>query len=249
MTNAGTFSNEDGASGGITLFGFTLTSKILGILIGVSGIGVAIYVVTSYVQPIWEQVQTAQSNIATKTSTLSGLEQKIASKGNVRQKIEEANRQNLFVLSLLPNVDNIDTLITDIQKQIPKTITISLPPNFAYELEGTMRVFQPKDPVKGAQFSTYSFTIGFDGKFEDVLSTIQKIERLRPLLVIKDLKLTKKTLPSDKFKFSQPIAPGKEKDILDSLPPLIGADFTLEAFVPLSEAERKAAAAAEPAKK
>ena len=241
MTNAGTFSNEDGASGGITLFGFTLTSKILGILIGVSGIGVAIYVVTSYVQPIWEQVQTAQSNIATKTSTLSGLEQKIASKGNVRQKIEEANRQNLFVLSLLPNVD--------IQKQIPKTITISLPPNFAYELEGTMRVFQPKDPVKGAQFSTYSFTIGFDGKFEDVLSTIQKIERLRPLLVIKDLKLTKKTLPSDKFKFSQPIAPGKEKDILDSLPPLIGADFTLEAFVPLSEAERKAAAAAAPAKK
>ena len=245
MTNAGTFSgNEDGAAGGITLFGVTLTSKILGIVIGIGGIGLAVYAVTSYVQPLWDQVQKAQTSISDKKAAHNGLEQKIASKGNVGQKIEDANKQNLFVLSLLPNVDNIDTLMTDIQKQIPRTITIALPPDFAYELEGTMRVFQPRDPIKGAQFNTYSFTIGFDGKFEDVLNTIQKIERLKPLLVIKDLKLTKKTLPSDKFKFSRAIAPGKEKDILESLPPLIGADFTLEAFVPLTEAERKAAAAA-----
>lgn len=251
MTNTGTFSgNEDGTSGGITLFGLTLTAKILGIIIGVGGIGLALYAVNSYVLPLWDQIQKTQTGADAKKAAISGLEQKIASKGNVGQKIEDAKRQNLFTLSLLPNVDNIDTLMTDIQKQIPKTITIALPPNFAYELEGTMRVFQPRDPVKGAQFNTYSFTIGFDGKFDDVLNTLQKIERLRPLLVIKDLKLTKKNLPSDKFKFSQAIAPGREKDILDSLPPLIGADFTLEAYVPISEAERKAAApAAPPAKK
>jgi type IV pilus assembly protein PilO len=115
-----------------------------------------------------------------------------------------------------------------------------------------MRVFQPKEPVKNPQYTTYGFTIGFDGKFEDVLNTIQKIERLKPLLVVKDLKLTKKTLPTDKFKFSRPIAAGKEKDILDSLPPLIGADFTLEAFVPITEEDLKkaadAAAAAAPKK-
>lgn len=242
MTNAGTI--DGGETGGITLFGVTLTSKILGIIIGVGGLGLAAYAVTSSVQPLWDQVQKGQTNIAAKKSSVSGLEQKLTSKGNVAQKIEDANKQNLFVLSLLPNVDNIDTLMTDIQKQIPKTITIALPPDFSYELEGTLRTFQPKDPVKGPQYSTYSFTIGFDGKFEDVLNTIQRIERLRPLLVIKDLKLVKKSLPSDRFKFPKAIAPGKEKDILDSLPPLIGADFTLEAFVPLSEAERKAAAAA-----
>jgi type IV pilus assembly protein PilO len=94
------------------------------------------------------------------------------------------------------------------------------------------------------QYNTYSFTVGFDGKFEDVLNTIQRIERLRPLLVVKDLKLTKKSLPTTTFKFSRPIAAGKEKEILDSLPPLIGADFTLQAFVPKTEEELKAAAAA-----
>lgn len=251
MTNAGAVSGiDEGGSGGVTLFGVTLTSKVLGIIIGVGGIALAAYVASTYVMPIWDQVQSGQTNIATKKSGLTALEQKVASKGNIAQKIEEANKQNQFVLSLLPSVDNIDTLMTDIQKQIPKTIVIALPPDFAYELEGTMRVFQPSEPIKGPQFSTYSYTIGFDGKFEDVLNTIQRIERLKPLLVVKNLKLTKKPLPSDKFKFSRPIAAGKEKEILDVLPPLIGADFTLEAFVPLSEAELKAAtAAAAPAKK
>jgi type IV pilus assembly protein PilO len=249
MTNVGAVSgNEDGAAGGLTLFGFTFTSKILGILIGVAGIGLAAYATTSFVMPLWEQVQSGQKDIDTKKTALTALEQKVAGKGNIVQKIEEANSQNLFVLSLLPSVDNIDTLIRDIQEQIPKTITFTSL-GFSYDLEGSLRVFQPKEAVKGPQYNTYSFTIGFDGKFEDVLTTIQKIERLKPLLVIKDLKLTKKTLPSDKFKFNRPIAAGKEKDILESFPPLIGADFNLEAFVPLTEAELKAAAAAAVPKK
>jgi Tfp pilus assembly protein PilN len=159
-------------------------------------------------------------------------EGQVASKSNITQTIEKANWGNRFVLSLLPPVDNIDTLIRDIQEQIPKTIVFAVPPDFSYELAGTLRTFQPAKPIKGAQYDTYSFTVGFDGKFEDVLNTIQKIERLKPLLIVKDLKLTKKTLPTNTFKFSRPLAAGKEKDILDNLPPLVGADFTIQVFVP-----------------
>jgi len=246
MTNVGAASGIEEVGGGVTLFGITFTSKILGILIGIGGVGLAAYVATSYVMPIWESVQSGQKNIQTKKTNVTTLEGQVASKSNIAQKIEEANQQNKFVLSLLPNVDNIDTLMRDIQEQIPKTIVIALPPDFSYELAGTLRTFQPSAPVIGTQYNTYSFTVGFDGKFEDVLTTIQKIERLKPLLVVKDLKLTKKTLPTTNFKFSRPIAAGKEKDILDSLPPLIGADFTLQAFVPKTEEELKAAAAAPP---
>jgi type IV pilus assembly protein PilO len=248
MTNVGAASGIEEVGGGVTLFGITFTSKILGILIGIGGVGLAAYVASSYVMPIWESVQSGQKNIQTKKTNVTTLEGQVASKSNIAQKIEEANQQNKFVLSLLPNVDNIDTLMRDIQEQIPKTIVIALPPDFSYELAGTLRTFQPSAPVIGTQYNTYSFTVGFDGKFEDVLTTIQKIERLKPLLVVKDLKLTKKTLPTTNFKFSRPIAAGKEKDILDSLPPLIGADFTLQAFVPKTEEELKAAAAAAPPK-
>lgn len=253
MANAGAASGlDDSVGGGITLFGVTLTSKILGILIGVAGVGLAGYAATSYVMPIWTQVQTGQENIEKSKTEVSTLESQVASKGNVATKIEEANQQGDFVLSLLPTVDNIDTLIRDIQEQIPKTIVIALPPDFSYEIAGTLRAFQPIPCVVGPQYDTCTFTIGFDGKFEDVLNTIQKIERLKPLLIVKDLKLTKKTLPTTTFKFSRPIAAGKEKLLIDSLPPLIAADFTLQAFVPKTAEELKkaaeAAAAATPPK-
>ena len=249
MTNAAASGTEEVVGGGLTLFGFTFTSKVLGIVMGIGGIGLAIYMATTYVTPLWDQVQSGQTNISTKKTSVVDLEQKITSKGNVLVKIEEAKKQNGFVLTLLPNVDNIDTLMRDIQEQVPKTITIALPPDFSYELQGTMRTFQPGPLVVGPQYKTYSFTIGFDGKFEDVLNTIQKIERLKPLLVVKNLTLTKKNLPIEQFKFSRPLAPGKEKELLDSLPPLLGADFILEAFVPLTEAELKAAAPAAAPKK
>lgn len=166
----------------------------------------------------------------------------LANKSNIAQTIEEANQRNIFVLSLLPPVDNIDTLIRDIQEQIPRTIVFAVPPDFSYELAETLRTFQPTAPVIGLQYNTYSFTVGFDGKFEDVLNTIQKIERLKPLLIVKDLKLTKKALPTNTFKFSRPFAAGKEKDILDNLPPLLGADFTIQVFVPKTLEEIKATA-------
>jgi type IV pilus assembly protein PilO len=250
MTNVGAASGIEDGGGGVTLFGLTLTSKILGIVVGVGGVGLAAYLATTYVTPIWTSVQSGEKDIEAKTTNVATLKSQVSSKNNIAQKIEEANQQNKFVLSLLPSVDNIDTLIRDIQEQIPKTIVIALPPDFSYELAGTMRNFQPTAPLAGTQYDTYSFTIGFDGKFEDVLNTIQKIERLKPLLVVKDLKLTKKALPTTTFKFSRPIEAGKEKEILDILPPLIAADFTLQAFVPKTEAELKAAtAAAAPAKK
>ena len=66
---------------------------------------------------------------------------------------------------------------------------------------------------------------------------------------MKDLKVDCNVGAAEVIELQAKIKASKEKDILDSLPPLIGADFTLEAFVPLSEAERKAAAAAAPAKK
>ena len=241
MTNAAA-SGMENAGGGITLFGYTFGSKVLGIVIGVAGVAIAGYVGASFVLPIWDELQAAQQNITTKETSVAKLQRDAAERANIGQKIEQATRENQYILSLLPTVDNVDTLIRDIQEQIPKTIRISLPPDFTYELAGSLRTFQPLPVETKSQYKVYSFNIGFDGRFEDIQRTIEKIERLRPLLVVSNLKLTVKALPVEKFTFSRPIIEGKEKEIIDSLPPLIGADFTLQAFVPLSEEELAAAA-------
>ena len=243
MTNAAA-SGMDNAGGGVTLFGVTFGSKILGIVIGVAGVAIAGYVGASFVLPIWDELQVSQQTITTKEANVAKLQRDAAEKANIGQKIEQATQENKYILSLLPTVDNVDTLIRDIQEQIPKTIKISLPPDFTYELAGSLRTFQPLPVELKTQYKIYSFNIGFDGRFEDIKNTIEKIERLRPLLIVENLRLTVKALPVEKFTFSRPIIEGKEKEILDSLPPLIGADFTLKAFVPLSDEELAAAAAA-----
>ena len=90
--------------------------------------------------------------------------------------------------------------------------------------------------------------MSFDGKYSDILDTIRKIERLKPLLVVKDLKLTRKAIAADKFKLSLPVPEKEKQRIVDGLPPLLGADFTIEAYVPTAPAPAPGAAAPAPKK-
>ncbi len=165
-------------------------------------------------------------------------------------------------------------MMRDMSIQVPKTISVSIGP-FEYQLQGTLGKFQPKTadctaglvgaptaaaapkpapaPAPGAppaalppQYKVCVFEMSFDGKYSDILDTIRKIERLKPLLVVKDLKLTKKAIAADKFKLSLPV-PEKEKErIVNGLPPLLGAEFVVEAYVPTAP---PAAAAPTPPKK
>ncbi|CAN1209134.1 Type IV pilus assembly protein [Tumidithrix helvetica PCC 7403] len=233
---------DDGSSGGgISLFGMNLTSKVLGIAIAIAGVGLAGYGVTSFVIPKNDEIQSNTKSIETKKTSVDELEKKIKSKGDVKQRVEAANQKNKFVLSLLPSVDSIDTLIRDINTQVPKTIVVSLPP-FSFNLEGTLLEFTPKEVIASPQYKTYSFGISFDSTFPEMLKSIQNIERLKPLLIVKDLSLTKKSIPPDLFQLPGNIPEDKKKSILDNFPPVLTAKFTLVAYVPLTDAERKAAA-------
>ncbi|MEE3718390.1 hypothetical protein V2H45_16740 [Tumidithrix elongata RA019] len=234
---------DDGsAGGGISLFGMTLTSKVLGIAIAIAGVGLAGYGVTSFVLPKNDDIQNNTKSIETKTALVADLKKKISSKGDVTQRVEAANKNNKFVLTLLPTVDNIDTLVRDINAQIPKTIVVSLPP-FSFNLEGTLQEYTPKEIVVSPQYRTYTFNITFDSTFPEMLKTIQNIERLKPLLIVKDLTLAKKAIAPDAFKLPGNVPEDKKKAILDNFPPVLTTKFTLVAYVPLTEAERQAAAA------
>jgi type IV pilus assembly protein PilO len=240
--------SDGGTEGGISLFGMTLTSKVLGIGLAVIGVGLAGYGVTQFVIPKNEEIQNNTKSIEAKKTSVADLDKKLKSKGDVNQRVEAANVKNKYVLSLLPSVDSIDTLVRDINAQVPKTIVVSLPP-FSFDLEGTLQEFTPKGVVDTAQYRTYSYGISFDSTFPEMLKTIQNIERLKPLLIVKDLTLTKKAIPPDLFKLPGNIPEDKKKQILDNFPPVLTTKFTLIAYVPFTDAERKAAEAAAAPKK
>jgi type IV pilus assembly protein PilO len=234
---------DGNAGGGFSLFGLNLTSKILGIALAVVGVGLAGYGVTSFVLPKNDEITSNTQNIDKKKTSVTDLQKKLASKADVNQRVEAANVKNKFVLSLLPSVDSIDTLVRDINDQVPTTIDVSIP-GVSFPLVGTLQEFTPKGVTDSAQYKTYSYGISFDSTFPEMLKTIQKIERLKPLLVVKDLTLTKKAIPADVFQPDTKIPEDKKKAILDNLPPVLTTKFTLVAYVPLTDADRKAIEAA-----
>ncbi|MEI6427614.1 MAG: hypothetical protein WCO45_04370 [Pseudanabaena sp. ELA607] len=268
----------EGSSGGLSLFGVTFTGKIIGILIAVAGVGVSIAATVLVTLPLQDELAQKQNQISQKEGAITTLNTDIKKRNNIAQRIEEAKRQNSFVVGLLPSVDNIDTMMRDMSIQVPKTISVSIGP-FEYQLQGTLGKFQPKTPectagIGGAsaaanapkpapapapapgaaapplppQYKVCVFEMSFDGKYSDILDTIRKIERLKPLLVVKDLKLSRKTIAADKFKLSLPVPEKEKQRIVDGLPPLLGADFTIEAYVPTAPAPAPGAAAPAPKK-
>jgi type IV pilus assembly protein PilO len=264
----------EGSSGGLSLFGVTFTGKIIGILIAVAGVGVSIAATVLVTLPLQEDLSQKQNQISQKEGAINTLNSDIRKRSNIAQRVEEAKRQNNFVVGLLPTVDNIDTMMRDISLQVPKTISVAIGP-FEYQVQGTLGKFQPKTPdctaglggtppaggapkppapapapagAAGApptlppQYKVCVFEMSFEGKYSDILDTIRKIERLKPLLVVKDLKLARKAISAEKFKLSLPVPEKEKQRIVDGLPPLLGADFTVEAYVPTAPAPAPGAA-------
>ncbi|NJK33685.1 MAG: hypothetical protein HC919_01350 [Oscillatoriales cyanobacterium SM2_2_1] len=246
MTNAGAIAQE---GGGISLFGISMTSRVLGILIGVAGVGVAGFGYVSLVDPLKTQVDGNEASIAQKKTAVDQLRADVARGATVDTELKAAQEKNAFVLTLLPSVDNVDTLLKDITDQLPKSIEVTLPP-FSYRIPNSLQSFTLAPPATilpaGQQFRTISVNIAMDAPFPDILTSLQKIERLQPLLAIKNFKLAKKAIPPEAFQLPEGfgLEESQKAALLESLPPLLTATFVIEAYVPLSAEEIAAQAAA-----
>jgi type IV pilus assembly protein PilO len=233
MTAANLLTAEEPAAGGITLFGFTLTGKVLGIIIGVVGITGAAYGTYTLTVPLQEQIDATRSAITTVEGEIANLKTQVAGKEAIKAKLAEARRRNEFVFSLLPTVDNIDTLVADINNQIPPKTNVSIG-QISLEIDSRMSTFTPKGVTEATQYRTFSYDINFDSTFPAAIQTIKNIERLRSFVVVKNIKLNKKAIPTPLLKFPSGVVvtPEDTAKIIANLPPVIGVSFTLEAYVP-----------------
>jgi hypothetical protein len=97
-----------------------------------------------------------------------------------------------------------------------------------------MSTFTPKGVTEATQYRTFSYDINFDSTFPAAIQTIKNIERLRSFVVVKNIKLNKKAIPTPLLKFPSGVVvtPEDTAKIIANLPPVIGVSFTLEAYVP-----------------
>lgn len=239
-------------SGGLTIGGVSIGSQTLGIAIGVIGLVGGGLIFLQLVQPLLDAIGTAQTAIATKTNSIRTKEQEAARKGEVEQKIAESKKRREAVLALLPSQENIDTLIIDINarlQELGEPLIVSPVANISGSaFRSRLDDFSPSNVTEGSPdrpFKTREYRLAISATYEDTLEFMRKLERLRPLLVVKDLNLKKSTVQID----AENLTAEQKSYVVATLPPLITTNFNLIAYIPLSPDELAALqAAAAPAK-
>lgn len=230
-------------AGGVVLFGQTLSARTLGIALGIVGIGLAGYMFVNYVQPVWTAIDTTKAGIETKKTSITTKDAEIKQKADLPQKLAAAKERISTVLTLLPNKDSIDTLLIDLNKLI-KTENIS-PVQVSGELLESFSPSPPSEVVPQGQYRTQTLNIQFASGYSDLITILRNLEALRTLVVVQDLQLTKRQ--SVTLRNPGNLTPEQQRVQIESLPPVLSTTFKLVTYIPLSEAEIKALAAAAPA--
>ncbi|WP_375492592.1 pilus assembly protein PilO [uncultured Nostoc sp.] len=229
------------------VFGIAFTPKIIGILVGVIGLGIAGYILVSLLMPAWENYQQQQA----KTSELQGqIEQK---KANIKQidkvkdELAQAKQQKVQVLGLFANEKSLDTLLLDLNRLIESGNTPNSISTVRAKLDKFVPVSQKPETVADGSLGIQvdnklkrsNINAQITGTYEQTQSIIRNIERLQPLLIVKDYQST--------------LAPAEAISPLDKTPKPIGpsainTSFQLQVLMPLTPEEIAAAAKAAPKK-
>jgi len=227
-------------TGGVVLFGQTLSAKTLGIALGIIGIAAAGYVFANYVQPLWTTIDTTKTSIAEKTSSNTAKAAQVKQKGDLPQKTELAKTRSEVVSSLLPSTDTMDTLLIDLNKLV-KTSDVN-PSQLTGDLLESFSPTPPSAIVPEGQYRTQTLSIQFASSYNDLISILRSIESLRTLVVVQDLQLTKRQ--SVTFRNPGNLTAEQQKAQIELLPPVLGTTFKLVAYIPATDEEVKALAPA-----
>ncbi len=237
---------EEAAPAYPVVFGISLTPQIGGIAVGVLGLAGALYMLFNMVMPAWEtfgQQQTKQTELQGQIDQKKASIQQI---DKVKQELADAKQQQIQVLGLFANEKTLDTLLLDMNRLV-EAGNIKLPLN---AVQAKLRKFVPAsqkpEPITdgslglqvNGKLKRSSISIEILGTYEQTQSILRNIERLQPLLIVKDYQSSLTPEP--------PAEPGKGVRRIGPAP--ITTSFQLQALMPLSPEEAAAAAKVDPKK-
>lgn len=216
------------------VFGITFTPKILGILAGVLGIAGAAYMLLNMVMPAWEKFQEQ----GTKVNDIQGqIDQKKASIGQigkVKVELASAKKQKIEVLKLFSDEKTLDTLLLDLNRIVESSNSKASANPVRSQLKKFVPINQKPEIIKDNSYGKLvtgklkqsSVTIDIVGTFEQTQSILRNIERLQPLLIVKNYRSQGENKVS------------KDDEKLNLLaPPTINTSFKLQVLMPLNAKE------------
>jgi type IV pilus assembly protein PilO len=242
---AGNFSPTGEKPAYPTVFGLTLTPTVNGVIFAILGIGGAIYMFTSLVQPQQAENQALSEEIATKEGQLQNqaeLQQQIE---DAKKRVKAAEQLRADVLTMFASKESVDTLLIDVNERV-KSVNAGLTEKDQADLnEFTLDAAKTgviNDSSLGSQVNgrleRQVYDIKIEGSFPQTQSIIRNIERLQPLLVVTDFK-------SDLDETQQSLTMDSQGNPIFNNFTKIATSFKLSALLPV--ASQQPAASADPA--
>jgi type IV pilus assembly protein PilO len=237
---------DEGAPPYPVVFGIAFTPPIIGIVVASLGLLGAIYMLLNMVGPAWEAYQqqvekrtSLENDITEKTRQSKQIEK-------VQEELAKSKQQQTQVLSLFANEKNLDTLLLDTNRLVesgnPSTAINSVRAQLKKFIPNGERPEIITDSSFGElvnnKLKRSSVNVEVVGTFEQTQSIIRNIERLQPLLIVKNFETRLDTTQLNQQRDSS----GRPTRLLTGPLPII-TSFQLQALMPLTAEESKAEAA------
>jgi Type II secretion system (T2SS), protein M subtype b len=213
-----------------TAFGITFTPQVSGVALALLGVLGAVYVLTTFVMPAYQNYQKLKADEQAKIDQVNQQKSGVIDKRfqEADSKLKQAQRLKADVLNLFSNEDTLDTLLLDINK-------------FVTSKQARLINYKPQggdatvinDSSLGAQVNNKlkrkTIELEMEGTFEQTQAVMRDIERLQPLLMVRNLNVETSQSPFVVFTNLS-----NRQTQLISLPSTVKTKFTFDAILPLT---------------
>jgi type IV pilus assembly protein PilO len=213
MAAAGDFISPDDADfidepSNPVVFGIEISPTIIGVLLALLGLGGAIYGFIKVVQPVSTKNNELRTEITTKSGQLASQAQQLEDIAKIEAELETSMQRRRNVYSLFANEKTMDTLLLDINQRIESSnASLNGVRNQVFErgippllVEAKLQTFTPGekavvtdgslgDLVNG-KLKREVYAVQFSGDYAQTQSILRNLERLEPLLLVRDFNIT-----------------------------------------------------------
>lgn len=227
-----------------TAFGVTFTPPISGALIAAAGVALSAYMFLNLLMPELQKNQELTANQSQKQNLVQQKADGLKQVEKVQVELAQAKQQKTEVLALFSNEQTLDTLLLDLNRLVQSA---NVQKNAVAKLKKFVPANQTAETISdgslGAEVNgklkRRSVDIKIDATFEQTQAILRNIERLQPLLIVRNYQSNMTSTPSGDADQNNSV----------SGPTIISTDFQLQALIPASSEEVATAEAAKEQKK
>ena len=212
------------------VFGITFTPMISGIALAVVGIAGAIYIFMNMVAPAKESYQQVKTQVEEKQGQLdkikSGdLDQQIT---NLNKQLQDRKALKSRVIALFTNANDLETLLLDINS----FVTARGAKMINYRPDSQISVIQDGSlgSAVNGKLKRKSISLEIEGSFSQTQAILNDLERLQPLLIVKDYS-------SQVSKKAPVVLSVSQKALIPTKATTLKTRLNIDAILPLSQQE------------